>query len=123
MMQLTDLTLPEMRASSKLEIINSVKDYMQANFTKKQLIQMLRERDTEWDDPICTYGEDGILTQNEIERDSETNAQVSRKYTVWDYYNTGEVNTIITEFYDENDALKRRKKIKHYKDGRQPEEQ
>ena len=119
---LTDLTLEQMRASTKNQIINSVDTYL-ANLTKRQLIQMLREHDTEWDDPICTYGKDGILTQNEIERDSETNVQVSRKYTVWDYYNSGEVNTIITEFYDENNALKKRKKIKHYKDGRQPEEQ
>jgi len=118
---LTDLTLEQMRASTKNQIISSIDSYLTANFTKRQLIQMLRERDTEWDDPVCTYGPDGILTQNEIERDVETGAQVSRKYIVWDYYNSGEVNTIITEFYDENDVLKRRKKIKHYKDGRQPE--
>lgn len=122
-MILTDLTKEQLRALSKNQIINSIDDYLTANYTKKQLIQGVLDRDTEWDTPVCTYGPDGILTQNEIERDIETNAQVSRKYTVWDYYNSGEINTIITEFYDENDVLTKRKKIKHYKDGRQPEEQ
>lgn len=118
---LTDLTLEQMRASTKNQIINSIDSYL-ANLTKRQIIQMLREHDTEWDDPVCTYGKDGILTRNEIERDAETGVQVSRKYIVWDYYNTGEVNTIIIEFFDENDALKRKKGIKHYRDGRQPNE-
>jgi hypothetical protein len=118
---LTDLTLEQMRASTKNQIISSVDSYL-ANLTKRQLIQLLREHDTEWDDPVCIYGKDGILTHNEIERDIETGAQVSRKYIVWDYYNNGNVNTIITQFFDENDVLKRTKRIKHYRDGRQPEE-
>jgi hypothetical protein len=123
MQQLTDQTLEQMRASTKKQILDAMSAYMQATYTRKQIMQILRERDTEWDDPVCTYGPDGILTQNEIERDSETGLQVSRKYTVWDYYNSGEINTIITQFFDENDVLTKQKKIKHYKDGRQPEEQ
>jgi len=120
-MILTDLTRAQLRALTKNQIISAIDAYLTATYTRKQIIQGCLDKDTEWGNPVCTYGPDGILTQNEIERDVETDAQVSRKYIVWDYYNTGEVNTIITEFYDENDALKRRKKIKHYKDGRQPE--
>ena len=118
------MTLAEMRASTKNQIINSIADYLQANLTRRQVIQLCRERDTEWDDPVSTYGADGqIESQNEIERDSETGAPVSRKYTTWTYYNNGNVNVIAVRVFDETDALVKQKIIKHYRDGRQPEEQ
>ena len=121
-MKLSNLTIQEMRASTKAEIITSIKNYLQDNFTRRDLIRMLRDRDTEWDEPIRTYRPDGqIESQIEVERDDDTQIQVSRRVTTWTYYNTGEVNVIKIEIYDENDVLKKTKRIKHYRDGRQPE--
>lgn len=118
---LSNMTIRQMRNSTKAQIIDSVADYIKANFTKRQLIQFLRDRDTEWDDPVCTYYPDGqISTQTVIERDEETELQVSKKVMTWTYYLTGEVNVIKTEFYNANDLLIRTRRIKHYRDGRQP---
>jgi hypothetical protein len=124
MMILTDLTKEQLRALNKNQIISAIGTYLAATYTRKQLIQGCLDRDTDWDTPICTYGADGqIESQNEIERDVDTDAQISRKYTAWTYYNSGEVNVITIQTFDETDTLKKQKKIKHYKDGRQPEEQ
>jgi len=121
---LTDLTIEQLRNSTKAQILDSIRAYMQANYTRRELIKLLRERDTIWDDPIDTYYPDGqIESSNEIERDDDTLAQVSRRYTTWTYYQTGEVNVIKIEKYDENDVLKKTQRIKHYRDGRQPIEE
>jgi len=121
MPNLSNMTLRQMRDSTKAQIIDSIVDYIRANFTKRQLIQFLRDRDTEWDEPIRTFYPDGqIATQIEIERDEETESQVSKKVMTWTYYLTGEVNVIKTEFYNANDLLIRTRRIKHYRNGRQP---
>lgn len=122
MPKLSDLTIVQMRASSKAQIIASIRDYLTANMTKHQLIVMLRDRETVWDDAVDTYYPDGqIESRNEIERDEDTLLQVSRRLTTWTYYNTGEVNVILIQTFDADDALKKTKRIKHYRDGRQPE--
>lgn len=121
-MNLSDLTIQQMRQMTKLELVNSIKDYLQNNYTRREIIRLLRDRDTEWDEPIRTYRPDGqIESQIEVERDDDTQVQVSRRVMTWTYYATGEVNVIKTEIYDENDVLKRTKRIKHYRNGRQPE--
>lgn len=122
MPNLTALTLKQMRDSTKNQIADSVKTYLQTNFTKKQLIQFLRDRDSEWSDPVCTYFPDGqISSQTEVETDAETDVQISKKIITFSYYNTGEVNKIIIQTLDGNDVKTKIKTIKHYKDSRQPE--
>jgi hypothetical protein len=91
--------------------------------TKHQLIVMLHDRDTEWDIPVCVYGADGqIVSMTEIERDEDAGMVVSSIVTTWTYYNTGEVNVILITYYDENGVEKKHKRIKHYRDGRQPDD-
>lgn len=119
---LTALTFPQLRSATKAQIVTSIRDYLTANFTKRQLIQLLRDRDTEWDDPVQTYRPDGqIESQTEVERDEETGVQVSAKVITYSYYATGEVNKIIISILDENNVEVRRKTIKHFTDGKQPE--
>lgn len=118
---LSSMTIRQMRKSTKAKIIDSIVEYIKANFTKRQLIKFLRDRDTGWDEPVFTHYPDGqIESQLEIERDAETGLQVSKKIITWTYYVTGEVNGIKTEFYDSNNILQRTRRIKHYRDGRQP---
>lgn len=122
MTNLTDLTLQQLRASTKAQIIASIRDYLTANYTRRQLIQFLRDRETEWDEPIRTYRTDGqIESQIEVERDEETGEIVSSKSITWSYYSTGEVNVILIIVYDATGIEIKRKRIKHFKDGRQPE--
>ena len=119
---LSDMTLAQLRASTKTQIITSISSFLTANMTKHQLIVMLRDKETEWDTPVCTYNADGqIATQNEIERDEDTGLQVSRTFTTWTYYDTGEVNVILITYYDAADVEKKHKRIKHYKDRQQPD--
>lgn len=124
MPNITDLTLAQMRASTKNQIADSVKTFLQNNYTKKQIIQFLRDKDSEWSDPVRTYFPDGqIETQTEVETDIETGVQLSKKVITYSYYNSGEVNKIIIQTLDENNIEKKRKTIKHYKDDKQPEEE
>jgi len=119
---LSNLTIQQLRASTKAQIITAITAYLQANFTRRELIRLLWERDTDWDEPIRTYRADGqIESQIEIERNDDTRVQVSKRVMTWSYYATGEVNVILVQVYDAMDVLKRTKRIKHYRDGKQPE--
>ena len=119
---LSDMTIQQLRASMKNQIVDSITAYLKANYTRRELIRMLRDRDTDWDEPIRTYRADGqIESQIEIERDEDSQVQVSKRVMTWSYYVTGEVNVILIQTYDGADVLKRTKRIKHYRDGKQPE--
>ena len=119
---LSTMTLAELQASTKAQIITSIRDYLTANYTRRQLIQLLRDRDTEWDTPTMTYRKDGqIERQTETIRDVETGALISTKTITWTYYETGEVDEIIISETDADGKKLSQKKIKHYKDGKQPE--
>ena len=121
-MNISDMTIQQLRAATKAQIITSISAYLQANFTRRELIRLLRDRDTDWDEPIRTYRADGqIESQIEIERDDDTQVQVSKRVMTWTYYATGEVNVIKTDIYDAVDALVRTRRVKHYRDGKQPE--
>ena len=119
---LSDMTIQQLRASMKNQIVDSITAYLKANYTRRELIRMLRDRDTDWDEPIRTYRADGQFeSQIEIERDEDSQVQVSKRVMTWSYYVTGEVNVILIQTYDGADVLKRTKRIKHYRDGKQPE--
>lgn len=121
-MRLTDKTIQELRQMTKAQIIAAIADYLQASYTRREIIRGIRnDRDTETE-TAYTYDAQGRITgQTDIERDDDTQAQVSKRVITWTYYATGEVNVIKTELYDAADVLIRTRRIKHYRDGRQPE--
>jgi hypothetical protein len=116
-----DVTLEQLRALTKAQIITKLSNWLTKNFTKRQLILWLMDIEVMDDEPIRTYIADGqIESETIVTRDTEANLQVSRRETLWSYYPTGEVDVITIKQYDSNDALIRTKAIKHYTDGKQP---
>ena len=80
------------------------------------LISLNGGSDRVTDEPIRVYRKDGqIQSQVETVRDVETNAVILTKTITWTYYPKGEVDLITIV---ENG---KKKIIKHFVDGRQPE--
>ena len=121
MPDLTAMTIEQLRSATKAEILAGIRDYLAANYTRRDLIRLCRDRDTYTETTDTTRPDGQIFQRIEIERDGDTQAQVSRRVITWTYYATGEVNVITIERYDAINTLIRTKRIKHYRDGRQPE--
>lgn len=116
-----DVTLEQLRALTKAQIITKLSNWLTKNFTKRQLILWLMDIEVMDDEPVRTYRADGQITSETIvTKDTETNLQVNKRELTWTYYATGEVNVITIKQYDSNNVLLHTKAIKHYKDGRQP---
>lgn len=116
-----DVTLEQLRALTKAQIITKLSTWLTKNFTKRQLILWLMDIEVMDDEPIRTYRADGqIESETTVTRDTGTNMQVNKREMTWTYYPTNEVNVITIKQYDGNNALLHTKAIKHYKDGRQP---
>jgi len=116
-----DVTLEQLRALTKAQIITKLSNWLTKNFTKRQLILWLMDIEVMDDEPIRTYRPDGqIASESVVTVDTETNLQVSKREVTWSYYATGEVSVITIKQYDANNVLLHTKAIKHYKDGRQP---
>ena len=116
-----DVTLAQLRALTKAQIISRLSTWLTNHFTKRQLILWLMDIEVLENDPVRTYRADGqIESETTIDVDTETNLQVNKRVVTWTYYATGEVDVITIKQYDSNDALIRTKAIKHYTDGRQP---
>jgi queuine/archaeosine tRNA-ribosyltransferase len=116
-----DVTLEQLRAYTKTQIISKLSTWLKNNFTKRQLILWLMEIDVMQLEPERIYQVDGqIASEISVTVDTETNLQVSKREVTWTYYATGEVNVITIKQYDANNVLLHTKAIKHYKDGRQP---
>ncbi len=112
---IANLTLAQLRAATKAQIITAIANYLTSNFTKRQLIGFLIDADAVADPPARTYRTDGQIESETIDtRDAETGSLVSSRQVRWSYYPTGEVDTIaITE-----GSTTRR--IKHYLNGQPP---
>lgn len=116
-----DVTLEQLRALTKTQIITKLSNWLTKNFTKRQLILWLMDIEVIDIEPVRTYRADGqIASETIVTKDTETNLQVNKRETLWSYYPTGEVNVITIKQYDSNNVLLHAKAIKHYKDGRQP---
>jgi hypothetical protein len=116
-----DVTLEQLRALTKAQIITRLSNWLSNNFTKRQLILWIMDTDIQQDEPVRTYRPDGqVKRETLVERDTETALQVRKRITTWTYYPTGEVNVITIKTYDASNNLTRTKIIKHYTDGKQP---
>lgn len=116
-----DVTLEQLRALTKTQIISRLSKWLTNNMTKRQLILWLMDADIINIEPVRAYRADG-QTESEsiITVDTETNAQASKRSTSWTYYPTGEVDTITIKTYGGANNLLHTKAIKHYTDGKQP---
>lgn len=122
MPNITTLTRPQLQALNAGQLRAAVNQVINA-WDKQQLMTFLLDQPTYWDDPVMTYTPSGqYASRIDVERENASAAQMSKKTTAWTYYDgDGAVDTIILVEYDANNVEKKRKTIKHYQDGRQPE--
>ncbi len=117
----TTLTLAELRAATKAEVIQDVARYMAANMSKRQIIVWLMDADQMPDRVIVTRDDENRITRRvEVNRDPETGAMTGGTVTVKDYYDTGEIKDIIHSTRDADNNETRRIRVRHFTDGRQP---
>ena len=116
-----DVTPAQLCSMTKTQIINRLSNWLTNNYNKRQLILWLMDAEELTLEPVRTFRADGqIESETVISTDMESGGQVRKTVTTWSYYPTGEVDTITQAEYTGKDALKQRRNIKHYKDGRQP---
>ena len=122
MLNLEDITIEQLRSATKDQIVNFVTNKLN-NMSKRQIILWLWDEVSEIaDEPIRTYRKDGqIESQVEANRDIESGELINGRRIDWTYYSTGEVDTITIRELDGLGVEAKKKIIKHYKDGRQPE--
>lgn len=125
MPNLTTLTLNQLRAATKAQIITAITNKLQS-MTKRQLIIWLWDEIQQiHDDPITVTRKDGQAeSQVTTIRDTETGAIVSTRSISWTYYENEPGRPVDTITLVEKDAAGKEtahKVIKHYPDGRQPE--
>ena len=119
---IANLTLTQLRAATKAQIITGITNYLTNNFTKRQLIVFLLDRDREPDAPVTTRRADGqVSSQTDVERDVETGVMTGGRVVTYSYYPTGEVMDIVVSTRDAANKEIAKKVIKHFTDERQPE--
>lgn len=124
-MPFEDITLPQLRAATKDQIVTAITTRLQL-WTKRQLIIFVL---------ACSniVIENMELTDLKISQDGP-NGQVKKLFEVfdplgnklrsssydWTYYPNGQVNEIIIKTLDASNILIKTQIIKHYLDGRKP---
>lgn len=103
------------------QTVTQLKAAITADMTKRDLLIMANGgRDKIATEPVRAYRKDGqIASQTEVIKDVETNAVILTKTITWTYYPKGEVDEIT--IVETDSKGERRKTIKHFTDGRQPE--
>lgn len=119
MPNLSDLTIDQLRAATKAQLVTAITNKLNA-MTKRRIIEFLMDKLDFHDEPQVAYRPDGqIASKAEVRRDANgTKAGECR--IAWAYYPTGEVDIITVQELDASDAEVSYKTIKHYIDGRQP---
>lgn len=118
----TTLTLAELRAASKADIITSVGSWLNVR-TKAQIIELLMDSTEFADKPTVTHGEHGILTRDQTVRDA-LGDMLRVEHTEHAYYDTGEIDEITTVVENIGGDVIEDRLIKHYRlgnTGGQPE--
>lgn len=124
-MHWTTMTLAGLRAATKAEITSNVRQWMMANLTKRQIIRWLMLGNTEAGDipdrVVVTRDDQGRVTRMvKVWRDPETGERVRGEVMTWQYFATGEIRYIVISDRDADNNETRRRRIRHWRDGRQP---
>ena len=124
-MHWTTMTLAELRAATKAEILRNVGEYIAANYTKRQIITWLLLDDMYArsipDKVVVTKdGQNRVVKRVEIDLDPETGVALGGRVTTWQYFATGEIRYIVISDRDAENVETRKRTIQHYRDGRQP---
>lgn len=122
-MLLADLTLDQLRAATKAQILNAISTKL-STLSKRQLIALIwsvvaPDDITDADTPTVTSGPHGPVSSLQVFRDA-LGAKTGSQRATWSYYPAGPVDTITLEELDAADVVTRQRQIKHFADGGQP---
>lgn len=122
MPNILDIDAETLQTMTAQELRDAIGSYLVTK-TKRDIICFLLDVEVIQDEPICVYGDDGqIIEKVSFESDVETGDVLKHTVTNWGYYPDGSIDTITISEFDQNNTVVATKKIKHYLDGRQPEE-
>jgi len=124
-MHWTTMSLPELRAATKLEILRNMGEYLAAKYTKRQIITWLLLDDMyarSIPDKVVVTKDDKnrVVKRVEIDLDPETGVALGGTVTTWSYYKTGETEDIVTSTRNADNVETHRFTRHHFRDGRQP---
>jgi len=122
------LTLPALATE-----VSDVENYVEQNFMLKEnetaldaairLLKRLKriapKRETV-ETSVVEKGKWGRTRQVYELRDKDTGKLISKRVEITSYYDTGEINLFIQRWFNAKGELLRERKIKHFRDGRQP---
>jgi hypothetical protein len=120
-----DLTIEQLRAATKEQIITKIVDIL-TSITRKKVCEFV------WTIKGVSFGSISLTTltvnhnvpEGQLIRIYETTDILGNKTgstkTEWTYYPTGEVDTITTTELDALDQVISVKTLKHFRDGREP---
>lgn len=120
-----DLTLEQLRAATKEQIVTKIADKL-TSLTKKRICEFIWTiKDFSFTDiTFSTKTVNHNVPEGQLLRIHETTDILGTKLgstkTEWAYYPTGEVDTITISELDALDQVISQKTIKHFTDGRQP---
>lgn len=117
----TTMTLEEMRGEPLSDLCESISTYMQANFTKAEVMEWLLDTDTLYDVPeIVKDGQGQIVSRAQVGRYVDTGQQKKNSEVTKTYYPNGDIKDIEVIKRDENDVIVEHYVICHFRNGRQP---
>lgn len=117
----TTMTLAELRAATKREIIEDVGRYIFDHFTKLQICKWLLDVELIQDTVGVTRDEAGrIVKRLQVWRHIVTGAVDHNNETTYTYYPNGDIEDITIIERDGDDNITEQYTIHHYQDGRQP---
>lgn len=123
MPSLADLTLAQLRAATKAQLIAAI-DARLNNMSKRQIIALIwsvvaPDDIVDADPPVVVDGKHGPLSSLQVFRDA-LGAKTGSQRVTWSYYPAGPVDTIVQEELDAADKVTKTRQVKHFPDGAQP---
>lgn len=117
----TNMTLQQLRAASKADIVKDVGKYIHAHFTKLQICKWLLDVELIQDVVEVTRDEAGrIISRLQVWRHVVTGDVDHNSETTYTYYLNGNVEDITITKRDGDGNVTEQFTIHHYQDGRQP---
>lgn len=117
----TTLSLTQLRAATKAQIIQNVGQWMAVNLSKRDLIAWLMDADYIPDRTIVTRdNQSRVIKRIDVNRDPETGVVIGGRVMTWQYFNSGEIRYIVVSDRDGDDVETRRQRISHSRDGQSP---
>jgi len=114
------MTPTQLRYETKAKIVRSIGEYIASHFTKRQILHWLLDGERFEDRPDITYRPDREIVKRKVVERDVFNKVVGSREDEYTYYPSGEVRDIVQREFDADGEEIHRRRIKHFRDRRQP---